>query len=611
MTKRSRTPEGRRRLRSESERLRRARHPGVVELLTVEEDPEQTCLVLAYAGTSSLAVPARRDAAEIAAIIAAAATTVAELHDLGVVHGRIQASHIVIDPAGRPVLAGFGPGPEGDDRLGEVGCGAAGEPLDDVVALAELLGVLATRSAADPEMMSRGDQVDDDRVGDGRAIEARGRWRGRQIRRELAARSALTALADRSAATAGDHGLTARQFAAAVLALAPATPPAPGQRATLARTRAARSADGPADRAPEARRVVEQPEPADHTPNDLGFIDRSFFDLDPADHTPDDFGFIDRSFFDLDPTELDPTDPNEVDPTELDPAVVARADLAVDAPDRVMPHRDRPGPDPAGLARRGPTRVGRLTTDRAGAAAREGAAWRASTRSPRRGGRLALGILVVSGVGVVFLVGRHGARPTLDPVEALAPAAAASASGGPAASTAVDPTQPDGAAETPATVRVYTNGVVEQNHQRFAIGGPGDEIAVGDFGCRGAVAAVVLRPSSGQMFVFAYWAAPGHDRQASVAAVLPPGSHWQTASPGPRCPRLVARLADHTTVTVPWPLPATAAPATTPTTPAPTTTATIPTTTAAAPSTNPAAPTPTAASPAAPTTASDPSGPLP
>src|SRR5690606_3239066 len=69
--------------------------------------------------------------AQVASIAAAAADTLADLHERGVVHGRLAARHLLLGPDGQIRLCGFGPG--GDAT-----------PEDDVAALGavitELLG---------------------------------------------------------------------------------------------------------------------------------------------------------------------------------------------------------------------------------------------------------------------------------------------------------------------------------------------------------------------------------------------------------------------------------------------------------------------------------------
>jgi hypothetical protein len=90
-------------LRWEAQALAAAAHPGVVELLGVDDDG----LATIYAGTHSLATCAPLAVERIAALGAALAATVADLHALGIVHGRIDPSHVIVGPDGRPLLCSF------------------------------------------------------------------------------------------------------------------------------------------------------------------------------------------------------------------------------------------------------------------------------------------------------------------------------------------------------------------------------------------------------------------------------------------------------------------------------------------------------------------------
>jgi hypothetical protein len=90
-------------LRWEADALAAGAHPGVVELLGVDDDGLSTI----YAGTHSLATCAPLTAERIAAVGAALAATVADLHGLGIVHGRIDPSHVIVGPDGRPLVCSF------------------------------------------------------------------------------------------------------------------------------------------------------------------------------------------------------------------------------------------------------------------------------------------------------------------------------------------------------------------------------------------------------------------------------------------------------------------------------------------------------------------------
>lgn len=86
-----------------------ARHPGVVESRGIREVDGTLQLMTTWVGSRSLADHPSRPAEQIAGIVAAVAETVADLHDLGVIHGQLaDPSHVLFDQSGRPVLCGFG-----------------------------------------------------------------------------------------------------------------------------------------------------------------------------------------------------------------------------------------------------------------------------------------------------------------------------------------------------------------------------------------------------------------------------------------------------------------------------------------------------------------------
>ena len=125
--------------------LRAAAHPGVVEVL--DADAEDGELVTALAGSRTFD-PAGPDAPTA---LAALAATVADLHELGIVHGRIEPGHVVMAPDGHPVLCGFADG-------GFVRDGA--DPAADVSALAGLVRAVA-ESVDDADLRRRLDGVAD------------------------------------------------------------------------------------------------------------------------------------------------------------------------------------------------------------------------------------------------------------------------------------------------------------------------------------------------------------------------------------------------------------------------------------------------------------------
>jgi len=125
------------RLRHEVEMLRRAAHPGVVQVGGLEAGADgTTTLPTLDAGGRDLSVAGPLDLRTVVALGAAVATTLADLHDLGLVHGAVQAEHIVVGDDGRPVLCSFG-------RAGEV------PPLHPSADVAGLRAVIAVALPAD------------------------------------------------------------------------------------------------------------------------------------------------------------------------------------------------------------------------------------------------------------------------------------------------------------------------------------------------------------------------------------------------------------------------------------------------------------------------------
>ncbi|MDQ1392833.1 MAG: eukaryotic-like serine/threonine-protein kinase [Acidimicrobiaceae bacterium] len=132
--KRAETPEEAARLSHEAHVLTVARHPGVVELLRRDGPTLALRLVDAEplaADTALVAVP----------VGVAVATTLADLHDLGVVHGALSPDHILVDRSGRPTLCSFG--------RGAIDAAPDGEAAArDVVALARALLTTSTEASA-------------------------------------------------------------------------------------------------------------------------------------------------------------------------------------------------------------------------------------------------------------------------------------------------------------------------------------------------------------------------------------------------------------------------------------------------------------------------------
>jgi serine/threonine protein kinase len=161
--KRSRDDADAVRLTHEADVLTAAQHPGVVEFVRCERDDTGVALVTNFVGTHSLDTLGHVTVERAAGLIAALAETVADLHDLGIVHGRIDPSHVVIGPGGRPVLCGFAgggrinmtppPGPSAAPGFCDPATTdeAALTPSVDVFSLGALLRALVIECGSDVE----------------------------------------------------------------------------------------------------------------------------------------------------------------------------------------------------------------------------------------------------------------------------------------------------------------------------------------------------------------------------------------------------------------------------------------------------------------------------
>jgi hypothetical protein len=102
--KRARTAAERRQIEHEAAVLRRVAHPGVVQLLGIDGAGPPEVLVLRTVSRGDLTALEPQPPPVVAGLGAALATTVADLHALGFSHGGIEASHVLLDDAGRPVF---------------------------------------------------------------------------------------------------------------------------------------------------------------------------------------------------------------------------------------------------------------------------------------------------------------------------------------------------------------------------------------------------------------------------------------------------------------------------------------------------------------------------
>ena len=123
--------------------LRSLAHPGVVRLVDVVGGDPPCALRLRQIPGGDLSQLGAQPPEVVAGLGAAIATTVADLHDLGVQHGGVEASHVLLDGEGRPILSAS-VAPEADSSLPPGGL----DRNPDVCALARLLLALLGSQAS-------------------------------------------------------------------------------------------------------------------------------------------------------------------------------------------------------------------------------------------------------------------------------------------------------------------------------------------------------------------------------------------------------------------------------------------------------------------------------
>ena len=99
-------PEASERIRHEAELLKRLQHPGIVQFVDFVEGSSVE-LYLGFVGPDSWATQPPATSAESIEALASAASTVADLHKLGTVHGALRPEHVLVAPDKRPVLCGL------------------------------------------------------------------------------------------------------------------------------------------------------------------------------------------------------------------------------------------------------------------------------------------------------------------------------------------------------------------------------------------------------------------------------------------------------------------------------------------------------------------------
>jgi hypothetical protein len=180
----------------------------------------------------------------------------------------------------------------------------------------------------------------------------------------------------------------------------------------------------------------------------------------------------------------------------------------------------------------------------------------------RRGLPIAAAACGVAALGFgVASAGRDGRATPADEVTTTATTTATTTTTTTATATATATTTTTAPSSTVAcrpgsctTSSALGDAPLAEDGHRYAAGDPGDEVVVGDWTCAGSGVPALIRPSTGEVFVFDRWAGAGHDEVARPVFRATPGSHLE-AHVGDGCATLVVRAPDSsaTTVTVDGP----------------------------------------------------------
>jgi hypothetical protein len=459
------TPAGSLALKREAERLERARHPGVVVLAGVAEDH----IDVEWAGAETLAL-ARLTRSATARILTVLASTVADLHDLGIVHGRIDETHVVIGPESQPRLCGLrGPEP-GRPEPG---------PADDVADL----GLLMQRAIG---------------MGADHDLVPERRWR--TWPRSGGRDRALEAICERASDPDPARRPTARALARSLADLVPDVAlerSLPATESTTEPTLAARPEPLP------ERRTGPEPESGEHP--------------DPGA----DAGNLAA------PSDLPHPPPARATGARL---MTKGSDLA---PGRPAARTTPGGPSTAAPAPGQRTELAR----RPEAAGRRPVLGRAA---------LAFGLIALAGAALTLRQPSSGATDPSTATAFHATSLATAASAVSAAPSTLASSQPPAANGVPPSPAVG-NGTVELDGATYEVGQAGDHLAVADWDCDGAVTVGLVRPSTGEVFLFDTWPDAG-PVSIRARARIPGAQQLVGTPPGADCRSPQVRLLDGSSV---------------------------------------------------------------
>jgi len=81
----------------------------------------------------------------------------------------------------------------------------------------------------------------------------------------------------------------------------------------------------------------------------------------------------------------------------------------------------------------------------------------------------------------------------------------------------------------------------------YDIGEAGDRVALGDWDCDGLTTAGLVRPATGEVFLFDGWAGADGAVTVEAASVVPGAQDLEPGEAGAACAGPTVRLADHST----------------------------------------------------------------
>lgn len=462
LVKRAADPEGRSRLGHEADILSLARHPGVVELLDFTDDGTAE-LTIAWVQGPTIDQLGALSSEHVAGLIDQVARTIGDLHQMGIVHGRLDPDHVLVLPDGRPLVCGWSAATATSLPVDHPDSpGAHLDPAVDVAGLGDLMRFLVGPTQAEPIPEHR----------------------GRRRRSGTESRAALLTLADVASQDDPARRPTAPALATDILAVVPgACLPEVGAVAT-----------GPASATPSSpnpsygRRTRETPDGLRRPRPDAAQNDPPLASPGPAQ--------ADQPWPTAETPGTDHAQPGAFAARLAGTPTLRRQALGALAV-------SRPGPDRF-WSRHRKALVALVLLVLATFATTT----LAGDRQPRRPVRAAKG---------------PAAAPSVPPTTAAGAAPIATTPNNPATACAVvigADIDGDGCADR---VQV-TNGAVLTDRHRYVVGDADDQVVLGDWNCDGTATPATLRRSSGEVFVFDSWADPGRSVTVAATTTAAPGS---------------------------------------------------------------------------------------